>query len=490
MINMVALLMVSGTANLVHNGDFELVNEDTKAPVGFGLTGNAERAYAGYQDENASYGVRLKAEKGKSGSVYQLVTGLDQKKGKWIKFAFRGRAEDGFLVEKDQLFMKMEFFGKGGKTPLDTAERLIYREITKDRTDFTGNGNHGKSGASAWRTYEFEELLPFAEVDSVRLTVGFGHGAASTDKYCSFYLDDFLLTQHDVSTDGRVEPKAKPILSANTTNRVKLGGMWSYLPRVNEKVTYPLVVNHTNSAQLLYSGAPVFAGTMNSVLKEGYMNIEGQVMTKPLAVEDNLVLTFMGNGTIQVRSKNIPNHPTARFPDNYGTQGYNPSYIAEQRMQFVIPAEPKKNPNAVAMTAHNTNGALNMGPTGFAVNGVVFYNPFDAGMEDAASIMDRCCGHPSPDYAYHYHKYPICVNTPFVDKGQGHSPVIGFALDGFPVYGPYESAGVMAKDDSRNKLSAFNAHYDDSRGWHYHTTPGKFPYMIGGYLGVATRRQR
>ena len=23
---------------------------------------------------------------------------------------------------------------------------------------------------------------------------------------------------------------------------------------------------------------------------------------------------------------------------------------------------------------------------------------------------------------------------------------------------------------------------DDVRGWHYHVTPGKFPYVIGGYF--------
>jgi hypothetical protein len=32
-------------------------------------------------------------------------------------------------------------------------------------------------------------------------------------------------------------------------------------------------------------------------------------------------------------------------------------------------------------------------------------------------------------------------------------------------------------------LNAFNAHYDPERGWHYHVTPGKMPYIIGGYFG-------
>ncbi len=52
--------------------------------------------------------------------------------------------------------------------------------------------------------------------------------------------------------------------------------------------------------------------------------------------------------------------------------------------------------------------------------------------------MDRCCGHPDPDGTYHYHKYPICMKSPWADDGTDHSPLIGFAFDGFPIYGPYE----------------------------------------------------
>src|SRR5581483_7875875 len=119
---------------------------------------------------------------------------------------------------------------------------------------------------------------------------------------------------------------------------------------------------------------------------------------------------------------------------------------------------------------------------------VVFFNPFDAGMQDAHDIMDRCCGHPSPGNLYHYHKYPVCVKSPFADEGEEHSPLIGWAFDGFPIYGPYESKGVMAKDSKENPLNEFNVHYDAVRGWHYHVTPGKFPYVIGGYWGVVDNR--
>ena len=131
-----------------------------------------------------------------------------------------------------------------------------------------------------------------------------------------------------------------------------------------------------------------------------------------------------------------------------------------------------------------------MGPIGMALNGVVFFNPFEAGgmnaIEGYAEVwLDSCCGHPQQHGVYHYHKYPSCVKSPFADDGQRHSPVLGFAFDGFPVHGPYEEAGVMARDlKGERALDVCNGHTDPARGYHYHVTPGRFPYIIGGYAGV------
>ena len=38
------------------------------------------------------------------------------------------------------------------------------------------------------------------------------------------------------------------------------------------------------------------------------------------------------------------------------------------------------------------------------------------------------------------------MKSPFADEGKEHSPLIGWAFDGFAIYGPYEGNGVMAKD--------------------------------------------
>ncbi len=190
--------------------------------------------------------------------------------------------------------------------------------------------------------------------------------------------------------------------------------------------------------------------------------------------------------------RNLPNHPTSKFPSTRDSGDRNPNYIQEQDATYVIPLKPERNPSAVAMKDRtNSNRALPMGPIGVAVNGVVFFNPFDMGMVDATDLMDRCCGHPNQINQYHYHKYPVCVKSPFADEGQEHSPPIGWAFDGFAIHGPYEGKGVMAKDSKANPINEFNGHDDPERGWHYHVTPGKFPYILGGYRGkVAPRMGR
>ena len=483
--------LLASSSNLIENSGFEKISGD-KIPVGFALQGSVKRRYAGYVDEISTYGVALEPKPGTSGSVSQTVQNIDPSKGKWMYFTFRGRAEEDFKVSNNQLFIKFDFYA--GSKYLDSATRLVYKLVEQDRADFTINGNHGKRGATVWRTYDFEELLPFKECDSVKISVGFKDGAATAQKNFDFLMDDWNLVQNQESVMGKVDPSTKALpgpksVKVDRSQLVPLGGRW-FARKVNGMVASEF--NFKNADDLLYDGGELvapFSGSMDSWLREGHMDQSGQVVKEDRYLPDNLVIKIE-DGAMVFKTKNIPNHPTAIFPDRYGSQGYNPSFIKEQNMTFRLPLDPKLNPNAVAMTQGNANRALNMGPIGLAINGVVFFNPFDIGMQDASSIMDRCCGHPAPDFAYHYHKYPICVNTPFVDRGEKHSGILGFGLDGFPVYGPYEGNGEMAKNLKSNPLNAFNAHQDRERGWHYHVTPGKFPYILGGYMGTFNGRRR
>src|SRR5262245_9208414 len=133
---------------------------------------------------------------------------------------------------------------------------------------------------------------------------------------------------------------------------------------------------------------------------------------------DNVKVTFTEKHMI-VESDGIPNHPHGEYPNKD-----NPNSIKKQNYKFYIPLEPK-------ITDKVTKTPF--GPIGVAVNGVPFYNQYNAQGQDAVKLelFDSCCGHPDPRGRYHYHKYPVCVKSPFKDEPETHSPLIGYAFDGF-----------------------------------------------------------
>jgi hypothetical protein len=141
----------------------------------------------------------------------------------------------------------------------------------------------------------------------------------------------------------------------------------------------------------------------------------------------------------------IPDHRVGPFP-NRG----NPHAIAEQAYDFTLPAKP-----AVATTLtslHRPAGsgsgrAPNM-PFGIAVNGVLF-DPgtaeFWMGDRDAGWNYEALGGavplgldanhaHVQPNGAYHYHGVPTLLFKSLDPAPEHHSPLIGWAADGFPIY--------------------------------------------------------
>jgi len=62
--------------------------------------------------------------------------------------------------------------------------------------------------------------------------------------------------------------------------------------------------------------------------------------------------------------------------------------------------------------------------------------------------LDVCDGHPSPFYEYHHHYYAHCIAQPVCGEP---SPIIGVAIDGIPIYGPWDEHGrqLTAQDTDR-----------------------------------------
>jgi hypothetical protein len=478
---------------LIKNPHFTEAGSDT-TPAGYILKGDVKWVVAGTRGEYAPSGVGLYSgtdldgDGSRSGSVSQDVRGFEGGLNKWFRFTVRGLAASNFTVKNNDLWLRVDFFAANGTNYLDGVSHNIYSLVERDRQQLAVNGNFHKNGGAVWKTYALEFKLPFAEIDLLRPSVGFKNGSGETSRGSAFYVTDWSLAPIDPPASAPTVVKSTKGYQPAPERLVSLGGRWYYDPEGAEgrKPDRP-VVNYKNAGRLFYRDDRLsnpFAENMTAWLRKGYMDLDGNVLQEDRLIADNVVVRFEGDKTMVVRARNIPNHPTAAFPERNG----NPSYIQEHDYTYYLPLNPVHNPRAVAMDRNDSNRALPMGAIGIAINGVVFYNPFDAGMQDATDMMDRCCGHPSPDNRYHYHKYPVCVKSPFVDEGEAHSPLIGWAFDGYPIYGPYESKGVMAKDGKDNPLNEFNGHSDEVRGWHYHVTPGKYPYIIGGYWGVTDAR--
>lgn len=127
------------------------------------------------------------------------------------------------------------------------------------------------------------------------------------------------------------------------------------------------------------------------------------------------------------------------------------------------------------------------GPVGVAINGVPIFNPCkqggcQAGDTKVLGELDECNGHAGRADDYHYHAAPVCLMAGQTDKHYWDTHPIGWALDGFAIFGYYNPDGSPATRDAicgGNALSITNA----PAGYTYHVTDVS-PYVLSCLRGV------
>ena len=111
-----------------------------------------------------------------------------------------------------------------------------------------------------------------------------------------------------------------------------------------------------------------------------------------------------------------------------------------------------------------------------------YAGPNNQPLTNEINSFDKYYGHPTGSSIYHYHVEPIYLTTVTSSK----SGLLGFLLDGFPVYGPEEENGTTV---TSSHLDVFHGHnhstVDFPNGtYHYHFTADA-PYLNGnGYYGT------
>jgi hypothetical protein len=184
---------------------------------------------------------------------------------------------------------------------------------------------------------------------------------------------------------------------------------------------------------------------------------------------DNLVSAISVNGTSVYLGGNFSDvNPAAAFDQN-------PSGIVAHEYDLRVPAAPAvaDAPSCVA------------GEVGFLLSGVVLNSPVDAAGRDAVAweSQDPCQGHPNPA-GYHYHSVSPCVP----DEGTGHSELVGYALDGFGIFGHRGEDGELLTNEDLDQCHG-HTHEIEWDGetvemFHYHAT-WEFPYAVGCFTGTS-----
>ncbi|NQW16503.1 MAG: YHYH protein [Chloroflexi bacterium] len=197
------------------------------------------------------------------------------------------------------------------------------------------------------------------------------------------------------------------------------------------------------------------ADTLPLLLTEAWSDV-WLCADEDVAVEDLTVNTTLNcsvgvevqGDTLVINASGIPNHD---FESTLGC------CAAEIDNRWVIPLDPQP----------DSDGELTMaperGPVAFTVSGVAIYGPEEGPGGDAVALEhglfeeDRqpidlgvCGGHAGPGGQYHYHFDANCIHwhsdgdeeitdyEPSDLIANGEAELIGFAFDGYPIYGTYE----------------------------------------------------
>lgn len=192
-------------------------------------------------------------------------------------------------------------------------------------------------------------------------------------------------------------------------------------------------------------------------------------------VEAQCTITIKGDKRI-IDSNGIPDHTVGSFPNRR-----NPNTIKEQHHHYEVPLNPS--------IAENTQPMIRQ-PFGVALNGV----PFDPGTAEfykrdresewnyealSGKVnlgLDENHAHVQPSGSYHYHGLPTALFTK-LSEGKNQMTLIGWAADGFPIYGTY---GYTDANDADSAVKVLKSSYqikngerptgDDSPGGNYDGT--------------------
>ena len=161
---------------------------------------------------------------------------------------------------------------------------------------------------------------------------------------------------------------------------------------------------------------------------------------------------------VYVSTNCIPEYSIGPWPSN-------PNVPSPQNYVCEFPRYPVQNTGVAT--------AVGLGTIGLWSNGVSIFNPEDGFHWNSATSawamgpgtswnrnalpfegpgFDSCLGHPQQTGNYHNHVNPRCLYNDL--DSTHHSPIIGYAFDGFPIYGAYGYSNPLSSSSSIKRIKS------------------------------------
>ncbi len=232
------------------------------------------------------------------------------------------------------------------------------------------------------------------------------------------------------------------------------------------------------------SGSPVVSSAPWLNSSSNTWSLVSKIAVQGAVAWGGAFASSVNGATNTLISQEVPTspHTTGTFPIASTDPAYrydrNPNSIARHAKTLVLKSNPAVNANPTC---------LGMGTIGMTTTGVAIYNGFDAAGYDAVAreVQDSCHGHPDQSSTYHYHGV-IQACVPDSGAQTQNSSLLGYALDGFGIYGPWYGGKILTTRDLdachgitspvmwNGKLVSI---------YHYVSTYD-FPYTLGCYRGT------
>ncbi len=189
------------------------------------------------------------------------------------------------------------------------------------------------------------------------------------------------------------------------------------------------------------------------------------------------------HGSVRTLTGNdIPSDPVGDFPVPSDSKAYsydpNPNSISAQNFAIDVPKDPKR---------AKAPSCLSPGAIGVMLNGAYLFDALDGPGRDAVAheIQDKCEGHPERTGAYHYHSLSPCIEG--VHEHTHGPELVGYAIDGFGIYGHYGNDGQVLTDKDLDACHGLTSRVPWNgkivRTYHYVAT-FEYPYTLGCFRGT------